>query len=183
MKVYNLWSFERRLQLVVSQSIIDEYLETLERVIDEPRLIAPFRARLQNSPTVTRINLGKRFRFSRDPDDDILLATAHTGHARYLVSNVRDLIEVPAKDGRGFRFEIVKPAQLLQTAERDYGSLTKRCAAFDAQLMDDMTKAGGARYALDIALPIVLDLPGTVRLAHRLDPLDERGRTAPGRDG
>ena len=45
LKVYNLWSFERRLQLVVSQSIIDEYLETLERVIDEPHLIAPFRAR------------------------------------------------------------------------------------------------------------------------------------------
>ncbi len=114
LKVYNLWSFERRLQLVVSQSI-DEYLETLERVIDEPHLIAPFRARLQNSPTVTRINLGKRFRFSRDPDDDILLATAHTGQARYLVTNDRDLLEIPAKDRRGFRFEIVKPAQLLQT--------------------------------------------------------------------
>ena len=97
LRVYNLWSMERRLQLVVSPPIIDEYLETLERVIDEPQLIAPFRARLQDSPTVTRINLGKRFRFSRDPDDDILLATAHTGQARYLVTNDRDLLEIPAK--------------------------------------------------------------------------------------
>ena len=98
LKVYNLWSFERRLQLVVSQSIIDEYLETLERVIDEPHLIAPFRARLQNSPTVTRINLGKRFRFSRDPDDNTLLDTAHTGRARYLVTNDRDLLEISSKE-------------------------------------------------------------------------------------
>ena len=117
LRVYNLWSMERRLQLVVSPPIIDEYLETLERVIDEPQLIAPFRARLQDSPTVTRINLGKRFRFSRDPDDDILLATAHTGHARYLVTNDRDLIEIPAKDRRGFRFEIVRPAELLRSLE------------------------------------------------------------------
>ena len=37
--------------------------------------------------------------------------------------------------------------------------------------------------ALDIALPIGSDLPGPVRLAHPLDPLDERGGTAPGRHG
>jgi predicted nucleic acid-binding protein len=78
-RVYNLWSIERRLQLIVSQPVIDEYLATLEQVTDEPHLISLFRDRLHHSPTVTRVNLGVRFSVSRDPDDDILLATAHTG--------------------------------------------------------------------------------------------------------
>jgi hypothetical protein len=37
--------------------------------------------------------------------------------------------------------------QLLQVAERDYPSLSDRCAAFDSDLMSDMTKVGGAKYA------------------------------------
>ena len=69
------------------------------------------------SPTVTRINLGKRFLVSRDPDDDMLLATAHTGRARYLVTNDRDLLEILSKERRGFRFEIVRPAELLRLLE------------------------------------------------------------------
>jgi putative PIN family toxin of toxin-antitoxin system len=117
-RVYNLWSIERRLQLIVSPPVINEYLETIERVIDEPHLIPLFRARLQHSPTVTRINLGKRFAVSRDVDDDVLLATAHTGRARYLVTNDRDLLEIPAEKRRGFRFEIVKPVELLRLLEQ-----------------------------------------------------------------
>ncbi|MGI9064904.1 MAG: putative toxin-antitoxin system toxin component, PIN family [Pyrinomonadaceae bacterium] len=116
-RVYDLWSVERRLQLIVSTPVVAEYLETLERVTDEPHLIGLFRARLQHSSTVTRINLGKRFAVSRDVDDDILLATAHTGRARYLVTNDLDLLEIPANERRRFRFEIVKPAQLLRMLE------------------------------------------------------------------
>lgn len=36
---------------------------------------------------------------------------------------------------------------LLPKAEREYASITKRCAAFDAQLMADMSRIGGDRYA------------------------------------
>jgi hypothetical protein len=36
---------------------------------------------------------------------------------------------------------------LLKTAGSDYESLKKRCAAFDAELMADLTKAGGSKYA------------------------------------
>ena len=112
-----MWSIERRLQLIVSPPLIAEYLQTLERVTDEPDLLALFRERLQRTSTVTRINLGKRFVLSRDPDDDLLLATAHTGRARYLVTNDRDLLEIPVKDRRRFRFEIVKPTHLLRMLE------------------------------------------------------------------
>ena len=116
-RVYNLWSIERRLQLIVSPPVIHEYLETLERVTDEPHLINLFRERLQHSPTVTRVSLGRRFAVSRDPDDDILLATAHAGRARYLVTNDRDLVEIPPNRRRGFRFDIVKPVELLRMLE------------------------------------------------------------------
>lgn len=36
---------------------------------------------------------------------------------------------------------------LLQTGARDYNAILARCVAFDAELMADMTKVGGAKYA------------------------------------
>jgi hypothetical protein len=44
------------------------------------------------------------------------------------------------------------PADMLQAAHRDYARLAKRCAAFDEELMADLTKAGGPRYAQIAAL-------------------------------
>jgi Domain of unknown function (DUF4965)/Domain of unknown function (DUF5127)/Domain of unknown function (DUF1793)/Domain of unknown function (DUF4964) len=44
------------------------------------------------------------------------------------------------------------PEKLLQTAAGEYPSLLKRCAQFDHDLMADLTKAGGERYALIAAL-------------------------------
>src|SRR5207244_4222785 len=38
-------------------------------------------------------------------------------------------------------------ADLLKASVEDYESLKKRCAAFDTELMADLTKAGGEKYA------------------------------------
>ena len=46
----------------------------------------------------------------------------------------------------------MEPAELLQAAARDYPSLLKRCEKFDRDLMADLTKVGGARYAQIAAL-------------------------------
>jgi hypothetical protein len=46
----------------------------------------------------------------------------------------------------------VTPTTMFQEAERDYPTLTRRCEAFDQELMADMTKAGGAQYAQITAL-------------------------------
>ena len=43
-------------------------------------------------------------------------------------------------------------ADLLKAAAKDYESLRKRCAAFDEELMTDLTKAGGEEYARICAL-------------------------------
>lgn len=49
---------------------------------------------------------------------------------------------------------------LLPQAEKDYVSLRQRCVAFDAALMADLTKAGGARYAQLSALAYRQSLAG-----------------------
>ena len=46
----------------------------------------------------------------------------------------------------------MEPGELLQAAAKDYPSLLKRCERFDQDLMADMTKVGGARYAQVCAL-------------------------------
>ena len=43
-------------------------------------------------------------------------------------------------------------AQLLTTSAAEYDSLLARCRAFDAELMADLTRAGGAKYAQVAAL-------------------------------
>lgn len=43
-------------------------------------------------------------------------------------------------------------ADLLEASVKDYESLKKRCEAFDAELMADLTKAGGEKYAKLAAL-------------------------------
>ena len=43
-------------------------------------------------------------------------------------------------------------ADLLKAAAKEYETLAKRCAAFDTELMADLTKAGGEQYAAICAL-------------------------------
>ena len=46
----------------------------------------------------------------------------------------------------------VKIAELLQTASKDYPKVLARCEAFDQELMADLTRIGGERYAKITAL-------------------------------
>ena len=46
----------------------------------------------------------------------------------------------------------MEPAELLQTAAQDYPALAQRCEIFDRDLMADLTKVGGQRYAQICAL-------------------------------
>ncbi|MFI5456863.1 MAG: DUF5127 domain-containing protein [Isosphaerales bacterium] len=49
------------------------------------------------------------------------------------------------RDGAG-------PSDLLTAAERDYAGLVRRCEAFDEELMRDLTRVGGTKYAQIAAL-------------------------------
>jgi predicted nucleic acid-binding protein len=59
------------------------------------------------------VRLSKRFLESRDPDDNLMLATAHAGKADYLVTNDKDLLDLPCAFQATLSFEICKPASLL----------------------------------------------------------------------
>ena len=107
-----LWR-ERKLQVVVSEEIADEYLDVLNRLGISKKLVANFATSLNESGTVTHTNLGKRFTDSRDPKDNPFLSTAAAGRAKFLVTNDPDLLDIPELAKRKFKFRILTPPEFL----------------------------------------------------------------------
>ena len=115
-RVYRLW-LHRQLQLIVSPEIAAEYLELIERLRISPPRAAAFRERLQRHDIITHVHLGPRFTASRDPDDNLMLATAAVGKAEYLITHDQDLLDIPAVAQRRFKFKIVTPIDFLKQTE------------------------------------------------------------------
>jgi putative PIN family toxin of toxin-antitoxin system len=112
-RIFRLWRDQRQLQSVVSEELVEEYLQILVRLrVDEQR-VQRFQERLRTRSTVMRVSLGTRYSDSRDPKDNFLLATAAVAKAAFLVSNDRDLLDIAPEARRKFRFEIVTPHVLL----------------------------------------------------------------------
>ncbi len=116
-QVYLLWRTRRRLQLIVSEDTVTEYLEVLRRIGVAEHRVRRLEERIRRRETVTHVNLGARPTKSRDPDDNLMLATAAAGRAAYLVMNDRDLLDIPAAGRRKFKFAIATPAQFLVELE------------------------------------------------------------------
>lgn len=112
-QIFRLWRDERKLQLIVSDPMMKEYLEVLTRLKVAERQINLLTDRLRRRGTVTRVELGARSRASRDPDDNPILSTAMAGRAKFLVTNDRDLLDIRTAEKRKFKFEIVTPAKFL----------------------------------------------------------------------
>ena len=116
-RVYLLWRTRRALQLVVSDETVADYLDVLRRIgIPEAR-VRRLEVRIRKRETVSHVNLGGRPAESRDADDNLMPATAAAGRAAYLVTNDRDLLEVPAAGRRKFNFAILTPARFLAELE------------------------------------------------------------------
>lgn len=117
-RVYRLW-LHRQLQLIVSPEIAAEYLELIERLRIAPLRAEAFRERLQRHDIITHVNLGARFTESRDPDDNLMLATAAVGKAEFLITHDHDLLDIPATQRRRFKFAIVTPVEFLKQTEAE----------------------------------------------------------------
>jgi len=117
-RVFRLWRIERKLQLIVSAEVVAEYFEVLDRLNAAPKRSERLREAIQQRQTVTLVNLGARLAISRDPNDDVLLATAAVGQAQFLITNDQDLLDIPAAQKKRFRFEIVTPAAFLARWEQ-----------------------------------------------------------------
>jgi putative PIN family toxin of toxin-antitoxin system len=114
-RVIRLWLIEKQVQLVVCDELIDEYLGVFEKVLGmEDELIRNWEQRFRIDDRATVVGLGRRYTESRDPDDDLLLATATAGRAAYLVTNDRDLMDLPSSFRRTLSYAILAPSQLLR---------------------------------------------------------------------
>lgn len=111
-QIVRLW-LHRQLQLVVSEEVTAEYLELIERLAISPQRAEAFRQRLRRQDIITQVKLGTRYRESRDPDDNVMLATAAVGKARFLVTNDRDLLDISGLQRRRFTFGIIRPQEFL----------------------------------------------------------------------
>lgn len=112
-QVFRLWRDQRALQLIVCDEMIQEYFEVLSRLgVPEP-LVKRLAERFARRKTITHVSLGSRAKFSRDPDDNMVLATARSGKARFLVTNDYDLLDISPSDQARLRLTILTPADLL----------------------------------------------------------------------
>jgi putative PIN family toxin of toxin-antitoxin system len=111
--VVRRWLVSRDLQLIVSAEIMTEYFEVLERLGIEERRIENFRRQLNQRPTVTLVTPGPQPTESSDPDDNVILAAAVAGRAKFLITNDRHLLDIPDEQKRKFRFQILTPKQFL----------------------------------------------------------------------
>ena len=104
---------------MVGDEVLREYLEVLLRLGVSEDLVKRFEERFVNRTTVTRINLGARLKLSRDPDDNIMIATARSGKAEFLITNDRDLLEISKVEQRRLRLSIITPSELLARLRPD----------------------------------------------------------------
>ena len=116
-RIFHMWRDLRDLQLIVSDEMINEYLEVLERLSISRTRIEKLKNILLTYPIVTCVRLGTRPTSSRDADDNILLATAISGKAKFLITNDSDLLDISNKEKKRFKFEIVRPAEFLERLE------------------------------------------------------------------
>ena len=113
-KIFALWRIQRKLQLIVSNETVAEYLEILERLDIPSKRIGAFSERIEKRLTVTKVSLGKIPAESRDADDNLVLATALVGKADFLITNDKDLLDISESDKKKFKFSIATPTEFLR---------------------------------------------------------------------
>lgn len=114
-RTVRLWLIEKKLQLIVSPGVVEEYLGIFSEVLGmDDETVRDWQARFEADRRSTLVNLGKRYTASRDPDDNVFLDTAAAGRANYLVTNDLDLLEIPHDIQRSFAFVILTPRSFLR---------------------------------------------------------------------
>jgi putative PIN family toxin of toxin-antitoxin system len=116
-KIFGLWRRQRKLQLIVSNETIKEYLKILARLNIPSKRINAFAERIEKRLTVTKVSLGKIPTESRDIDDNLILATALVGKAQFLITNDKDLLDISESDKKKFKFQILTPMEFLKAVD------------------------------------------------------------------
>ncbi len=113
-RIVRLWLLERRLQLVVCDEVVEEYLGVFGDVLlMDQEMLTAWHWRFTADRRTTVVRLGRRYGESRDPDDNLFLSTARSGRAEYLITNDRDLLDLPGYFRRTLPFALVTPREFL----------------------------------------------------------------------
>ena len=78
--------------------------------------LARWRERL-NDRRMTQVVTAGASSISRDPDDNVFIATATAAKAKFLITNDRNLLDISDDEKRRLRFRIVRPQQFLRLFE------------------------------------------------------------------
>lgn len=117
-QILNQWH-DGQFELVVSEHIIDELERTLNKPYFKKRLtskvITAFTDLLQNEATVTPITV-KVSGVATHPEDDLVLATAVSAKAKYLVTRDRPLLRKVGKSCKGVK--LVTPNDFLEKLKK-----------------------------------------------------------------
>lgn len=113
-KIIRLWRNQRKLQMIVSNEVVAEYLEILERVGIDRKRIEKLKEIIETFGIVSKFSLGKIPTESRDVDDNFVLATALVGKADFLITKDLDLLDIAEADKNKFKFRIVTPIEFLK---------------------------------------------------------------------
>ena len=106
------------MQLIVSDELIAEYLDVFSDVLGlKDSTCAAWRERFERDGRTSVVQLGRRFAESRDSDDNLLLAVAHAGNAEWLITNDKDLLELPEQFQRSLPFTVARPSEFLKAFE------------------------------------------------------------------
>jgi uncharacterized protein len=114
-----VFDYSSSYQLLLSEPTLLELLEVLRR--DELRRLFPTLADrdpakvVQIAAEAETVGLGDIPRVSRDPEDDIFLATSKAGQAAYLVSEDKDLLDLGEHGGA----QILSIAAFLRVLEEN----------------------------------------------------------------
>ena len=118
-RIIRLWLIERKLQLIVSEDLVDEYLRIFSDVLGmDDETVREWRVRFEHDRRTTLVSLGRRYTESRDPDDNLLLATGTSGRASFLITNDLDLLELPDEFQHLLPYDVMTPRSFLRIWEQ-----------------------------------------------------------------
>lgn len=111
--LFELWLRGSRLELIVSDEIISEYLAIMRDVLGIPEAFIQRWERRFRGRKTTLVMPKRRIRLSRDPNDNMFLEAAKAGKAGFLITNDHDLLEISDDDKCKLKFRIVTPLEFL----------------------------------------------------------------------
>lgn len=111
--VVRSWLVEHKFKLALSEAIKEEYLRIFEEVLGfDKEKLAGWRKRFGDKRIAKTVGVGTST-LSRDPEDNVFIATAIAAKAKFLVTNDHDLLDIADAEKRSLRFDILKPEHFL----------------------------------------------------------------------